>query len=336
MQPELQLKLLAPFDDADIEWRLQSTSKDKASGKAVAYVTNRAIQNRLDDVVGVDGWKNEYIPWHSDGKKASQLCGISIYFEDRKEWVTKFDGAEDSDIEPVKGGLSDSMKRAAVQWGVGRYLYEMDTVSVETELWNDKLYIKRGEQAKMDKAHQSTVNKVFGSGKPAPQGKPDATGQPARQQPSQAAKPANAKQNQQAPAPDPAQQKAQALEKTPAQQPEPAQTPTTQLENQTQPQATQQQPQPAPIVQHPATVQEPPGNSYRIIGMTIQPTLSGQNSLLKLQRPDGKVLLAYMQGTDPAIAKDVWIDNAVITKKVNEGVVFYTLDSFTLRVPAAA
>ena len=80
------------------------------------YVTNRAIQNRLDDVMGPDRWHNEFKPWHSTGKRESQLCGISLYFEERG-WITKWDGAEDSDIEPIKGGLSDSMKRAANQWG---------------------------------------------------------------------------------------------------------------------------------------------------------------------------------------------------------------------------
>jgi hypothetical protein len=40
--------------------------------------------------------------------------------------VTKWDGAENTDIEAVKGGLSGAMKRAAVQWGIGRYLYDLD------------------------------------------------------------------------------------------------------------------------------------------------------------------------------------------------------------------
>ena len=38
-------------------------------------------------------------------------------------WVTKSDGAEDSTIEAVKGAYSDSFKRAAVKWGIARYLY---------------------------------------------------------------------------------------------------------------------------------------------------------------------------------------------------------------------
>src|SRR5690606_39028946 len=46
------------------------------------------------------------------------------------EWVTKFDGAENTAVEAVKGGLSDSMKRAAAQWGIGRYLYTLESVWV--------------------------------------------------------------------------------------------------------------------------------------------------------------------------------------------------------------
>ena len=111
----IQRELARPFAPEDLEWRLQKTLEDKLRGIAVPYVTNRAIQARLDDVVGPDGWYNEYKPWHRAGRKDSQLCGISIYFPERG-FITKWDGAEDSDIEPVKGGLSDSMKRAAVQW----------------------------------------------------------------------------------------------------------------------------------------------------------------------------------------------------------------------------
>ena len=41
-------------------------------------------------------------------------------------WITKWDGAENTDVEGVKGGLSGAMKRAAVQWGIGRYLYGLE------------------------------------------------------------------------------------------------------------------------------------------------------------------------------------------------------------------
>lgn len=122
-------RLRDPFEPQDLEWRILRAGKNKKGiwAQAVAYVTNRAIQARLDDVVGPFGWKNEYREWHG----SAQICGISIWCSDRDGWVTKWDGAENTDIEAVKGGLSDSMKRAAVQWGIGRYLYEEDAVWVD-------------------------------------------------------------------------------------------------------------------------------------------------------------------------------------------------------------
>jgi len=51
------------------------------------------------------------------------MCGLSLRIGE--EWVTKWDGADNTDVEAVKGGISSAMKRTAVQWGVGRYLYNL-------------------------------------------------------------------------------------------------------------------------------------------------------------------------------------------------------------------
>lgn len=120
------------FTSKDVEWRISSTTKDKSKGMAVPYLDARAIQQRLDNVVGKGYWKNSYIPWHN----GSQLCVLSlkvVYEDGSYEWIDKVDGADCSDIEPIKGGLSDSFKRAAVHWGIGRYLYEMPSIWVTLE-----------------------------------------------------------------------------------------------------------------------------------------------------------------------------------------------------------
>lgn len=149
----IQAELARPFAPEDLEWRLQRTfeTQGRMSGIAVPFVTNRAIMNRLDAVVGPENWYNEFKPWHSTGKKESQICGISIRFGD--SFITKWDGAEDSDIEPIKGGLSDSMKRAAVQWGIGRVLYDMDVVFVDVEQRGKSWVIKKNQRAKLDKEY---------------------------------------------------------------------------------------------------------------------------------------------------------------------------------------
>ncbi|WP_268623906.1 Rad52/Rad22 family DNA repair protein [Paenibacillus alvei] len=121
---QVMAELSEPFPPEDIEWRVGSTNNDKTKGIALAYVTNRAIMNRLDQVVGAFNWQNKYREW----KGTSQLCGIGIRFG--SEWIWKWDGADDSQTEAVKGGLSDSMKRAGYQWGIGRYLYKLENVWV--------------------------------------------------------------------------------------------------------------------------------------------------------------------------------------------------------------
>jgi len=114
------LKRLAdPFPDESVEWRVQNYMAD---GHAifVPYITARAVQDRLDAVCGPSNWWNDFLP----GPAGGIMCGITIRTESGN--VTKWDGSDNSDIEAVKGGFSDSAKRAAVQWGIGRYLYTVD------------------------------------------------------------------------------------------------------------------------------------------------------------------------------------------------------------------
>jgi len=128
-QDNLQAKLVAPFDPFDIEWRIQQAgeSNGKKWGMVLAYITNRAIMERLDEVFGVGGWQNEYQPMNDGGI----ICGIKAKVDD--EWIVKYDGADKTAIEATKGGLSNAMKRAGVQWGIGRYLYRLDTTFVTLE-----------------------------------------------------------------------------------------------------------------------------------------------------------------------------------------------------------
>lgn len=118
------MRLSDPFPEADIEWRIQSSGIKAGTpwGKVLAYVTNRAIMERLDEVATPMHWRNEF----KEAPMGGILCGISLRNPDA-DWVTKWDGADHTQIEAVKGGLSGAMKRAAVQWGIGRYLYHLDT-----------------------------------------------------------------------------------------------------------------------------------------------------------------------------------------------------------------
>jgi hypothetical protein len=128
MAQETELvRLRDPFAPEDIEWRVQTAGEKngKPWARVLAYVTNRAIMDRFDEVVGPANWQNVY----REGPAGGVVCGLSVRVtraDGTSEWITKWDGAENSDVEPVKGGLSNSMKRAAVQWGLGRYLYDLE------------------------------------------------------------------------------------------------------------------------------------------------------------------------------------------------------------------
>jgi hypothetical protein len=120
---DIYAALAEPFPDDEIEWRvLRSGSSTKGPWAQLApYVTSRAIMHRLDAVVGPANWKDEYAEVPAGGQDPGMICTLSIRIEG--EWVGKSDGAPFTQVERLKGGVSDALKRAAVKWGIGRDLY---------------------------------------------------------------------------------------------------------------------------------------------------------------------------------------------------------------------
>jgi len=125
--------LSEPFALEDIEWRVSrsGTGKQGVFCMVLAYCTARAIQKRLDDVVGPEHWRLETPQILTVNGKSAFACGLSIRCSDWDEWVTKWDVAEPTNVEPAKGGWSGAMKRAGAQWGIGRYLYYLDETFAE-------------------------------------------------------------------------------------------------------------------------------------------------------------------------------------------------------------
>lgn len=76
--------------------------------------------DRLDQVLGSENWKVAY-EFHG---QTGVICNLSLKIGG--EWITKQDGAEMTDIESFKGGISSALKRAGSAWGMGRYLYSLD------------------------------------------------------------------------------------------------------------------------------------------------------------------------------------------------------------------
>ena len=159
-----------PFPVSDVGWRLQYVNKEDLQGMAVPYLDARAVADRLDAVVGQNNWKDEYTPWHNcsvEGKqKSSQLCTLYIYDDEKKEWIGKTDGAEDTDIEPVKGGISDAFKRAAVRWNIGRYLYDFNSEKVKVYQKKSGYDISFDEKKRLDAVYETAIKRIFGKEAP--------------------------------------------------------------------------------------------------------------------------------------------------------------------------
>lgn len=116
----LKEQLEKPFLDDELEFRVGATNSDKTKGLALAYIQARAIQNRLDEVVGIENWRVSY-------KEINGGFLAKLELKINNEWIAKEDGANVTDYEAIKGGISSAFKRAASVWGIGRYLYEIES-----------------------------------------------------------------------------------------------------------------------------------------------------------------------------------------------------------------
>ena len=121
MLEQLTTQLSNPFPLHDVKFKPQSVKGNRAL--ALAYVDARAIQDRLDAVLGVEGWQDDYelLP---DG---SVLCKLRLKMGN--DWIVKMDVGSPS-VQPdvgdrLKAAFSDALKRAAVKFGIGRYLYRL-------------------------------------------------------------------------------------------------------------------------------------------------------------------------------------------------------------------
>jgi hypothetical protein len=140
-------RLKNPFEADRVSWRVGSTNGDKTKGLALAYIDARDVMERLDEVVGPDCWQDRY---EVHGTKT--ICYLSLNIPDvhgGDRWITKADAAGDTDVEAEKGAVSDAFKRAAVKWGIGRYLYDLESIWVSLEPAGKSYRIAKDEKKRL-------------------------------------------------------------------------------------------------------------------------------------------------------------------------------------------
>lgn len=108
-------KLEFPLLKAEqIEVRVASVKPSGCS--LLLYKDARTDMDILDEVVGALNWRREH-------SRDNANCTISIWCEEKNQWIGKEDTGTVSNAEAEKGLASDSFKRAAFNWGIGRELY---------------------------------------------------------------------------------------------------------------------------------------------------------------------------------------------------------------------
>lgn len=90
------------------------------------YKDARCDMNILDETVGANNWQRKHT-------RDNANCIVSIYDEDKKEWIEKEDTGTESNTEKEKGLASDSFKRACVNWGIGRELYTAPFIYISAD-----------------------------------------------------------------------------------------------------------------------------------------------------------------------------------------------------------
>jgi len=121
---EMSEALARPFEADEVKWKAQVVKGNRAL--AVAYVDARVVAERLDEVFGIDGWQDGYqvLPTNS------VICHLRVRVG--TEWIEKADVGSPSEQpdagDRMKSAFSDALKRAAVKFGIGRYLYRLPHV----------------------------------------------------------------------------------------------------------------------------------------------------------------------------------------------------------------
>jgi hypothetical protein len=121
---------LTPYD---IEVRVATVKNGKAT--LLLYQDGRCTARNLDKMFGSFGWQIEY------EVVGDQIYGkLSIYDEEKNQWVCKMDTGDKSNISEDKGQSSDILKRCAVRWGFATELYTAPRIIIDDDGYGNTGY----------------------------------------------------------------------------------------------------------------------------------------------------------------------------------------------------
>ena len=149
-------ELSKKFENKQVQWLPKRIKNDGTSAMGLAYVNVRQVHDRLNTVMGTD-WQTKHEVFG-----AKTICSLGLKLDG--EWIWRSDGAGDTTYEADKGAISDSLKRAAVSFGIGRHLYDLPSVWIKCHSKqgkdsngkpNGKFYFQKWAEDPWDKVRQS-------------------------------------------------------------------------------------------------------------------------------------------------------------------------------------
>lgn len=139
-------KLTDPFPFEAVSYRVVATSGDKKRGQIAFYLNARDVMNRLDEIDA--DWSDAYRPLA--GKNVE--CQLTVNGRTRCDVGEPNEGGQ---ADPMKSAYSDAFKRAAVKFGIGRYLYESERIWVDLD---DRKQPKPTEVKRIRDAYERLVS----------------------------------------------------------------------------------------------------------------------------------------------------------------------------------
>jgi hypothetical protein len=116
----------------------------------ILYKDARVDQNILDETVGAYNWQRSH-------SRDNANCTVSIWDNEKKQWIAKEDTGKESNTEAEKGLASDSFKRACFNWGIGRELYSAPFIWISAE----DAEIKPGGNGKLQCSDKFIVEQIL-------------------------------------------------------------------------------------------------------------------------------------------------------------------------------
>lgn len=159
---EIYQKLNAPFETTGVDGQTYSAHKWKPQvinnleAICVPYIDSRQVIDRLNEVLGVDGWSNTLVEMSGEGL----ICELTIIVDGKE--ITKSNIGVKSEYAAEKGQASDALKRAATNFGIGAYLYNMEPVKLKSVVVKGKKYAatEKGEPLMTGDALTSYINMI--------------------------------------------------------------------------------------------------------------------------------------------------------------------------------